>query len=177
MKDELYCIEKPKVAIIVLFVALLMALLGYLLILVDLLAGLILGTMFLILAGIDFISLRTVYGLCLKMIISEQQVKVVNIFNKVLREKKWQDLKEIRISYLIHSSSYRDYFSYNNNYICLIFTEETIYTATRLTEVLREKDVIVLKYTEENLNTIKKYKNLPVNTEEMKEIKTKKTSK
>ena len=111
------------------------------------------------------------------MILSEQQAKVVNIFNKVLREKKWRDLKEIRISYLIHTRPVTACFDYNNNYICLIFTEETIYTATRLTEVLREKDVIVLKYTEENLNTIKKYTNLPVNTEEMKEIKTKKTSK
>ena len=171
MKDEFYCIEKPKVAITVLLMLLLMALLGYLLILVDLMAGLILGTMFLIGAGIDFICLQTVYGLCLKMVLSEQQVKVFNIFNKILREKKWQDLKEIKISCLVS----RYYFS--NNYICLIFTDEIIGHVIGLTEVLREKDVIVLKYTEENLNTIKKYTNLPVNTEEMKEIKTKKTSK
>lgn len=176
MKDEFYCIDKPKFLLIVLSVAFMMAILGYLLILVDLIAGLVVGTMLLLIVFIGFINLQTVYGLCVKMILSEQQAKVVNIFNKVLREKKWQDLKEIRISYLTQGNYYTNY-CHDDNYICLIFTEETIYTATRLTEVLREKDVIVLKYTEENLNTIKKYTNLPVNTEEMKEIKTKKTSK
>jgi hypothetical protein len=65
--------------------------------------------------------------------ITETEMVVENFFKRKIREKYWKNLFEIKISYL-----FDDRYT-SGNYICLIFTEETIYTATRLTEVLREK--------------------------------------
>ena len=169
MNDKIYCVQKPKVALIFFSILLLIALSAFLLVLTNVLAGIMLGTFFLVLTLICFMSMLGPRSLCNTLIMTEEEIKLSNIFEKILKKYKWQDLKEIRVAFLKGSAA-------TDNYICLIFTEKKVKTVL-LSEVMEEEDIIFLKYTEENLNTIKKYTNLPVNTEEMKEIKTKKTSK
>ena len=165
MEDKLNFVNKPIQQMAIVLFLFVCSIVCFFLMLIDALAGLVLGCLLLFLTLIAFLRSINIKSMCNKFILTEKNIKVINIFNKVLRKKNWRDLKYINILYLGERL-------YTDNYICLYFTEEQINTEY-LFETLKEKDIIVLKYTEENLNIIKKYTNLSINTEKMKVKKVK----